>query len=86
MLIVLIHGPNIPGFYAILFFIASDFTVTMRHIYNWAWSLIWLSLFIPSEAISLLFSTSIWTPTDLGGSFCSVKSFCLFILFIGFSR
>ena len=27
-----------------------------------------------------------WTPTDLGGSFFSVLSFCLFVLFMGFSR
>ena len=27
-----------------------------------------------------------WAPTDLGSSFFSVRSFCLFILFTGFSR
>ena len=27
---ILIHGPNSPGSYAILFFIASDFTFTTR--------------------------------------------------------
>ena len=27
-----------------------------------------------------------WSPTDLGSSFFSVLSFCLFILFMGFSR
>jgi len=32
----LIHEPNIPGFYAILFFTASDFTFTTRHIHSWA--------------------------------------------------
>ena len=30
----LIHGPNIPGSYAVLFFTASDFTVTTRYIHN----------------------------------------------------
>ena len=32
------------------------------------------------------FSSNIWTPTDLGGSSFSVIPFCLFILFMGFSR
>ena len=30
----MIHGPNIPGFYAILFFTASDFTFITRHIHS----------------------------------------------------
>ena len=30
----LIHGPNIPGSYAMLFFAASDFTFTTRHIHS----------------------------------------------------
>ena len=30
-----IHGLNIPGSYAILFFAASDFTFSIRHIHNW---------------------------------------------------
>ena len=55
----LIHGPNIPGFYAVLFFTASDFTFTTRYIHNWMSFLVWLSLFIPSGAISTLFSSSI---------------------------
>ena len=54
----LIHGPNIPGSYAILFFTTLDFTFTTSHIHNWALFLLCLSL-IPSEAISLLFSSSI---------------------------
>ena len=55
----LIHGTNIPGSYAILFFTALDFTFTTRHIQNWVLFLLWLSLFIPSGDISLLFSSSI---------------------------
>ena len=55
----LIHGPNIPGSYAILFFTASDFTFTTRHTHNWVLFLLCLSLFIPSGAVSLLFSSSI---------------------------
>ena len=42
-----------------MFFTASDFTFTTRHIHNWVSFLVWLSLFILSEAISLLFSSSI---------------------------
>ena len=55
----LIHGPNISSSYAILFFTASDFTFTTRHMHNWALFPLRLSLFIPSGAISLLFSSSI---------------------------
>ena len=55
----LIHGPNIPGSYAILFFTASDFTFTSRHIHSWALFPLWLSPFIPSGAISPLLSSSI---------------------------
>ena len=55
----LIHGPNIPGSYAILLFTASDFTSITSHIHKWAIFSLWLSLFIPPGAISLLFSSSI---------------------------
>ena len=55
----LIHGPHIPGSYVILFFTASDFTFTSRHIHNWMLFPLWLSLFILSGAISLLFPSSI---------------------------
>ena len=41
------------------FFTASDFTFTTRHIHSWVLFLLWLSLFIPSGAISRLFSSSI---------------------------
>ena len=34
--VYLFHGPTIPGFYAVLFFTASDFTFTTRHIHSWA--------------------------------------------------
>ena len=46
------HGPNISGSYAILYFIASDFTFTARHIHNWAMFLLLPSHFILSGAIS----------------------------------
>ena len=54
----LIHGPNIPGSIAILFFIGSDLIFTTRHIHNWKSFPLWPSLFIPSGAISPVFSSS----------------------------
>ena len=44
---------------------------------------------IPSFFLELFFHWSpvaYWTPTDLGSSSFSILSFCLFILFMGFSR
>ena len=82
----LIHGPTIPGSYAILFFTASDFTSITSHINNWVLFLLWLHLFILCGVISPLFSISCWAPTELGSSSFSVISFCLFILFMGFSK
>ena len=55
----LIHGPNIPGSYAILLFTASDFNSIISHIHNWVLLLLWLCLFILSGVISVLFSSSI---------------------------
>ena len=55
----LIHGPNIPGSYAILLFTASDLASTTRHIYNWVLFLLWLHPFILSGVISPLISSSI---------------------------
>ena len=55
----LILGSNIPGSYAIFFFRASDFTFTTRYICSWALFPLWLSLFVPFAAISLLLSSSI---------------------------
>ena len=39
-----------------------------------------------SGLISPLTPVAYWAPTDLGSSSFSVLSFCLFILFVGFSR
>ena len=39
---VLIHGPNIPGSYALLLFIASDLASITSHIHNWVLFLLWL--------------------------------------------
>ena len=55
----LIHGPSIPGSYAILFSTASDFTSITSHIHSWALFMLCLSLFILPGAISPLFSSSI---------------------------
>ena len=55
----LIHGPNIPGYYAILSMTASEVIFTTRHIHKWVSFPLWLRLFILSGAISLLLSSSI---------------------------
>ena len=81
---ILIHGPNIPGSYAILFFTASDFTSITSHIHTWVLFLLWL--FILSWAISSLFSSSILGTYWPGEIIFQCLSFCLFILFMGFSR
>ena len=55
----LIHGPNIPGSYAILLLTALDFTSIISHIHNQVLFLLWLHLFILSGVISPLISRSI---------------------------
>ena len=68
------------------FFTASDFTSIISHIHNWALfcfgpaSSFFLELFLHSSSVAY------WTPTDLGSSSFSIIPFCLFILFMGFSR
>ena len=82
----LIHGSNIPGSYAIFLFRALDFASITSHIHNQVWFLLWLCLFILSGVISPLISSTMFG-TYLPGEFIlSVQSFCLFILFMGFSR
>ena len=58
-LFTLIHGPNIPCSYTILFLTASDLTSITSHNHNWVLFLLWLSLFFLSGTISPLFSSSI---------------------------
>ena len=82
----LIHGPNISCSYAILLFTASDFTSIISHIHSWTLFLLWLCLFTLSRVISPLISGSIRVPTNLGSSSFSVIYFCLFILFMRFSK
>ena len=83
----LIHGPNIPGSCAVLLFRASDLTSITSHTHNWVLFLLWLHLFILSVELFLHWSPVAYrAPTDLGSWSFSVLSFCLFILFMGFSR
>ena len=56
---LLIHGPNTPGSYAILFSTSSDFSSFTSHIHNWMLFLLWLHLFVLSGVISPFFSSSI---------------------------
>ena len=62
----LIHGPNVPGSYAILFFTALDFTSITSHIHNWVLFLLWLYFFILSESFLHFSPVAYWAPTDLG--------------------
>ena len=82
----LIHGPNIPGSYAILLFIALDLAFITSHIHNWVLFLLWLHLFILSGVISPRISTSILDTYWPGEFIFQCLYFCLFIWFMGFSR
>ena len=53
----MIHGPDIPGSCAVLFFTASDYFHHETHLQQ-ALLLPWLGLCIASGAVSLLFSSS----------------------------
>ena len=55
----LIHGPDIPGFYAILLFTALDLASITSHIHSWVLFLLWPHFFILSGDISPLISSSI---------------------------
>ena len=81
----LIHGPNIPGSYAILLFTASDLASITRHIHIWVLFFLWLCLFFLSEVISPLISRSI-LGTYWPGEFIFQWNFCLLLLSMGFSR
>ena len=77
----LIHGPDIPGSYVILFFIALDFAFTTRHIHNWASFLPWPNCFTVSGAISdclLLLPSSILDTFQPGGLFFQCHIFLPF--------
>ena len=82
----LIHGPNIPSSFTILFFTALDFPSITSHIHNWVFfcfgciSSFFLELFLHWSPVAYL------APTDLESSSFSFLSFCLFIPFMRFSR
>ena len=65
---------------------ASDLASITSHIHNWVLFLLWLHPFILSGVVFPWSPVAYWAPTDLGSSSFSVLSFCLFILFMGFSR
>ena len=72
---------NIPGSFS-----ALEFTSITSHIHNWVLFLLWLQLFILSGAVSPLISRSIlgtYRPVEF---IFECPIFCLFILFMGFSR
>ena len=85
-LIALIHGPISPSSYAVLLFTTSDLASITSHIYNWVLFLLWLCLFILPGVISPLFSSSMLGTYWPGEIFFQCMSFCLSILFMGFSR
>ena len=65
----LIHEPNIPGSYAILFFTGLKFTFITRWIHNWESVQLGPTHFILSGAISScppLLPKTYWTLSDLG--------------------
>ena len=82
----LIHGPDISGSYAILFFTESDLASITSHIHNWVLFLLWLHPFILSGVISPLISSSILGTYQPEEFIFQCLSFCIFILFMGFSR
>ena len=55
----LIHGPNIPGSYAMLLFTTLDLASITSHIHNWVLFFLGICLFIFSGVISLPISSSI---------------------------
>ena len=85
-LYALIHGTNILGSYVIRCLchwalLPSPVTSTLGcHFYFGSVSSFFLELFLHSSSVAY------WGPTDLGSSSFSVLSFCIFILFMGFSE
>ena len=82
----LIHGPDIPGSYAILLF--THWTLLLSPVTSTAGYCFCFGS-IPSFFLELFLHwcpVAYWAPTDLGSSSFSILSFCVFILFMGFSR
>ena len=73
---ILIHGPNNPCFYAILFFTALDFTFITSTTESCFLSGPAASFFLELLVTALCsFPVVYWTPSDLWGPFSGVKSF-----------
>ena len=83
---------NLPWFMDLTFlvhiFTALHFTFPTRLIHSWLSFLLWPSHFILSGAVTNCPCSPVayWTPSDLGGSSSGGISFCLFLLFMGFSK
>ena len=77
--------PDFPGSYATLLFTASDLGSITSHIHSWVLFLLWLHSSFFLELFLHWSPVAYWAPTDLGSSSFSILSFCLFILFMGFS-
>ena len=71
---------------AILLFTASYLASVTTHIHNWVLFLLWLHPFILSGVISPLISSSIVGTYWHGEFIFQCPIFCLFTLFMGFSR
>ena len=82
----LIHGPNIPGSYAIFLFTKSDFTSIISDIHKWMLVLLWLCLFILSGVNSPLIFSSILGTYRPGEFIFQCHTFLPFMVFMGFSR
>ena len=73
----LIHGPNIPGSYAILLFTASDLASITSPIHSWVLFLLWLHPFILSGVISPLITGLLPTRgVHLSVSYLFAFSYC----------
>ena len=84
----LVHGPTIPGPYAILLF-ALAFTFITRHIHKWAAFLLCPShLVLSGLLVAVLLSSPVAyeIPSDRGDSSFGFISFRLFIQFLIFTR
>ena len=83
---------NLPWFMDLTFQVPMQYcslqhwTSITSHIHNWVLFLLWLHPFILSGVISPRSPVAYWAPINLGSSSFSVLPFCLFILFMGFSR
>ena len=80
------YGPNVPGSYALLFLQHRTLLSPQAHpqvgrcFHFGSASSFLLELFLHCSPVVY------WAPTNLGSSSFSVISFCLFILFVEFSR